>query len=138
MRICECCPGIGVWPIAGDNRQVDIVLARETFGEWEGDLMIFERSQGTMNVASLVERKTRFAVLFRNNDRSSTHFINKPMDVMQPLNPIEQVFSKLKHILRDAAERTKETTWRRIGTLLDHFTSQECTNYLVNAGYASS
>ncbi|PUB12842.1 hypothetical protein DFP92_109153 [Yoonia sediminilitoris] len=31
--------------------------------------MIFERAQGKANVASLVERKTRFAVLFRNNDR---------------------------------------------------------------------
>ena len=57
---------------------------RETFGEWEGDLMIFERSQGAMNVTSLVERKSRFAVFFRNNDRSSTHFINKLMDVMDP------------------------------------------------------
>ena len=27
------------------------------------------------------------------------------------LNPIEQVFAKLKHLLRDAAERTTETTW---------------------------
>ena len=35
------------------------------------------------------------------------------------LNPIEQVFAKLKHLLRKAAERTRETTWRRIGTLLD-------------------
>jgi hypothetical protein len=36
--------------------------------------MIFERAQGVIrNVASLVERKTRFAVLFRNNDRSTTH-----------------------------------------------------------------
>lgn len=47
--------------------------------------MICARAQGTMNVASLVERKTRFAVLFRNNDRSSTHLINKLMDVMEPL-----------------------------------------------------
>ncbi len=30
------------------------VKARETFGDWEGDLMIFEHSQGAMNVASLV------------------------------------------------------------------------------------
>ena len=67
------------------HERPDYVKSRETFGEWEGDLMIFERSQGTMNVASLVERKTRFAVLFRNNDRSSTHFINKLMDVMEPL-----------------------------------------------------
>ena len=54
------------------------------------------------------------------------------------LNPIEQVFAKLKHMLRNAAERTMEATWRRIGTLLDRFTPQECANYLVNAGYASS
>jgi hypothetical protein len=47
--------------------------------------MIFERAQGKISVASLVERKTRFAVLFRNNDRSSTHFVNKLMDVMEPL-----------------------------------------------------
>ncbi|MEM9577924.1 MAG: IS30 family transposase [Pseudomonadota bacterium] len=67
------------------HERPEYVKTRETFGEWEGDLMIFERSQGTMNVASLVERKTRFAVLFRNNDRSSTHFINKLMDVMEPL-----------------------------------------------------
>ena len=53
------------------------VDTRETFGEWEGDLMIFERAQGKMNVASLVERKTRFAVLFRNNDRSTTHLMNR-------------------------------------------------------------
>ena len=31
------------------------------------------------------ERKMRFAVLFRNNDRSSTHFMRKLMDVMEPL-----------------------------------------------------
>ena len=61
------------------------VKTREEFGDWEGDLMIFERSQGKMNVASLVKCKTRYAVLFRNNDRSSTHFINKLMDVMEPL-----------------------------------------------------
>jgi IS30 family transposase len=67
------------------HERPDYVKTRDTFGEWEGDLMIFERAQGTMNVASLVERKTRFAVLFRNNDRSSTHFINKLMDVMEPL-----------------------------------------------------
>jgi transposase len=52
------------------------------------------------------------------------------------LNPIEQVFAKLKALLRKAAERTVEATWRRIGTLLDHFSADECANYLVNSGYA--
>ena len=52
------------------------------------------------------------------------------------LNPIEQVFSKLKTLLRKADERTVEATWRRIGTLLGAFDPHECSNYLVNAGYA--
>jgi len=54
------------------------------------------------------------------------------------LNPIEQVFAKLKALLRKADERTTEATWKRIGSLLDHFSPQECANYLVNAGYASA
>lgn len=53
------------------------------------------------------------------------------------LNPIEQVFAKLKTLLRKAAERTVEATWKRIGTLLACFTPQECANYFANAGYAS-
>ena len=52
------------------------------------------------------------------------------------LNPIEQVFAKLKRLLRKAKERTKEATWKRIGTLLNEFSPQECANYLRNAGYA--
>jgi transposase len=53
------------------------------------------------------------------------------------LNPIEQVFAKLKILLRKAAERTVEATWKRIGALLASFTPTECANYFVNAGYAS-
>ncbi len=58
---------------------------RATFGDWEGDLMIFRREHGKANVASLVERKTRYAVLFRNNDRSSNHFMTRLMNIMEPL-----------------------------------------------------
>jgi transposase len=54
------------------------------------------------------------------------------------LNPIEQVFAKLKHLLRKSAERTAQATWQRIGSLLDAFSPAECQNYLVNAGHASA
>jgi transposase len=54
------------------------------------------------------------------------------------LNPIEQVFAKLKTLLRKAGERTIEATWRCIGNLLGRFTASECANYLRNAGYASA
>ena len=52
------------------------------------------------------------------------------------LNPIEQVFSKLKTLLKKANARTVEETWRKIGTLLDGFSPDECSNYFRHAGYA--
>jgi transposase len=54
------------------------------------------------------------------------------------LNPIEQMFSKLKTLLRKADERTVDGAWRRIGNLLTAFAPGECANYLRNAGYASA
>ena len=53
------------------------------------------------------------------------------------LNPIEQVFAKLKHFLRKAQERSIDDICNRIASLLDMFTPQECANYIRNAGYAS-
>lgn len=54
------------------------------------------------------------------------------------LNPIEQVFAKLKHLLRKAKERSVEATWQRIGAILPSFTPIECSNYFMNAGYGST
>lgn len=52
------------------------------------------------------------------------------------LNPIEMAFSKLKALLRKAAEQTIPALWDRIGELIDAFTPQECANYFKHAGYA--
>ena len=52
-------------------------------------------------------------------------------------NPIEQLFAKLKALLRKAAERSVDGLWTRIADLLDAFTPRECANYFRNAGYAS-
>lgn len=54
------------------------------------------------------------------------------------LNPIEQVFAKLKGLLRKVRARTLEATWRGIGALLPRFPAAECAAYLSNAGYAST
>jgi len=51
------------------------------------------------------------------------------------LNPIEQVFAKLKHLLRKAAARTVEAVCAAIGQLLGTFTRDECANYFRNSGY---
>ena len=54
------------------------------------------------------------------------------------LNPIEQVFAKLKALLRKAAERSLEATWQRAGRILTAIPAAECANYIRNAGYASA
>ena len=53
-------------------------------------------------------------------------------------NPIEQLFAKLKALLRKAAERSVAALWNRIASLLGAFPPDECANYFRNAGYASS
>ena len=54
------------------------------------------------------------------------------------LNPIEQALSKLKALLRKAAERTVPNLRRRIAKLLRCFTAAECANFLAHAGYVST
>jgi transposase len=66
--------------------------------------------------------------------RAGAHLLFLP-PYSPDLNPIEQVFAKLKHLLRKSAERTVEDTWKRIGKLLDAFSPEECSRYLINSGY---
>jgi NRPS condensation-like uncharacterized protein len=66
--------------------------------------------------------------------------VNAPFVFDQPINAasftawVEQVFAKLQHLLCKAAERSAETTWQRIGSLLDNFPQDECADYLRNSG----
>jgi transposase len=53
-------------------------------------------------------------------------------------NPIEQVFAKLKTLLRKAARRTVDTLWASIGDLFDRFPRDECERYIRHAGYSQS
>lgn len=51
------------------------------------------------------------------------------------LNPIENLFSKLKHLLRSTAARTVDTLWNAVGQLLDEFPARECLRYILHPGY---
>ena len=50
-------------------------------------------------------------------------------------NPIEMAFSKLKALLRKAAERTVEGLWSAIGRLIDTVQPDECAHFFTAAGY---
>src|SRR5512132_2320832 len=53
-------------------------------------------------------------------------------------NPIEQLFAKLKALLRKAAARTRDELWSTIGRLLDTVPPAECARYLHHCEYAST
>ena len=53
------------------------------------------------------------------------------------LNPIEQVFAKLKGALRKAQARSIDTVVHEIARTLPAFSATECANYFRHAGYAS-
>lgn len=52
------------------------------------------------------------------------------------LNPIEMLFSKLKHGLRKAAQRTHDALYNALARLLPTVSPKECANYFAKAGYA--
>jgi putative transposase len=88
-----------------------------------GDIVIVD------NLGSHKGKRVRAAIR-----KAGAHLIFLPK-YSPDLNPIEQVFSKLKHLMRKAAARTVETVCTAIGRLLGTFTAQEWANYFKNAGY---
>ena len=51
------------------------------------------------------------------------------------LNPIEEALSKIKHILRKIAARTKESLIESIGRALAAVSAQDVRGFFVNCGY---
>jgi len=90
-----------------------------------GDIVVLD------NLGSHKGKPARAAVRARG-----AHIIFLP-PYSPDLNPIEQLFAKVKHWMRDAQERDHDATWRRVGQLLDIVSPVECANYLRNSGYAS-
>ena len=91
----------------------------------KGDIVILD------NLGSHKGRAARSAVR-----HAGAHMIFLP-PYSPDLNPIEQLFAKLKGHVRKAGPRTVNETWQRVGKILDLFSPTECANYLKNAGYAS-
>ena len=54
------------------------------------------------------------------------------------LNPIEQLFAKIKHYLRRAQARTRDLVADAIAKALDTLSPAECSNYICHAGHVQS
>ena len=67
------------------HNRPDEVLNRHNFGHWEGDLMMFKREYGNSNLTTLVERKSRYTLLIKNQNRRSEVVIRKIRDKLTAL-----------------------------------------------------
>lgn len=75
-----------VFPIeCAIRHRPESVNSRSEFGHWEADLMIFRKEHGSANVATVVERKSRYTVLFRNNERRSKPIMSQLISHLGPL-----------------------------------------------------
>ena len=90
----------------------------------KGDLVVMD------NLAS--HRSARVRKLIRAHG-AKLFFLPK---YSPDLNPIEQVFAKLKHLLRKAQARSLDAVCTAVGQLLRSFTAKECAAYFENSGYA--
>lgn len=99
---------------------VEQVLARETR---PGDLVILDNLSAHKTAAA----RAAFA-------RCQIDHLYLP-PYSPDLNPIENAFSKLKQLVRTAAERTVDGLWTAIGRLLDQFRPNECRNYFRHCRY---
>ena len=91
----------------------------------EGDIVVLD------NLGSHKGKPARAAVR-----AAGAHLLFLP-PYSPDLNPIEQVFAKLKHLVRKARARAFDHTWKTVGDTLDAFAPDECANYLKNSGYVS-
>jgi transposase len=54
------------------------------------------------------------------------------------LNPIEQLFAKIKGFVRKRAPRSFDAIAQALADAMKTVSPEECANYLANAGYASN
>ena len=67
------------------HNRPEAVSDRSNFGHWEGDLIIFKREYGQTNLTTLVERKSRYTVMIKNQNRRSEVVTNKIKDKLTAL-----------------------------------------------------
>ena len=115
---------------------VDGAMTSELFLAYVQRVLVPELGPGSVVVMDNLSCHTQQAVRLALAAAGHTVLYQPPYS--PDLNPIELAFSKLKRLLRKAAERTVEGLWAALGRLLDRFSPQECANYFRHRGYTAT
>ena len=105
----------------------------EAFQAYVDQILVPELRPGDIVIMDNLGSHKREAVEAAINAAGATLLFLPPYS--PDFNPIEKAFSKLKALLRRAAERTVEGLWNAIGGLLKSFTPKEAENFFASAGY---
>jgi transposase len=92
----------------------------------QGDIVVMD------NLGSHKAEATRLAIV-----KAGAKLVFLP-PYSPDLNPIEQSFSKIKHVLRKSMGRSVHAVENAIAEILPNISASECQNYFRNAGYASN
>jgi transposase len=112
---------------------IDGPVNGELFALYAGKVLAPALNKGDIVVLDNLGSHKGKAVRKAIRDRGA-HLIFLP-PYSPDLNPIEQVFAKIKHLLREAQERDEAALCRRLGEFLGLVSPRECANYLRNSGY---
>lgn len=112
---------------------IDGPINGETFRAWVEQFLVPTLAPGEIVVMDNLGSHKRPAVQAAIEAAGAELLFLPPYS--PDFNPIEQVFAKLKALLRKLAARSLDALWTAVGLLLQRFPSDECANYFANAGY---
>jgi transposase len=112
---------------------IDGPINGETFQAWVEQFLVPTLTAGDIVIMDNLGSHKGAAIQAAIEDAGATLLFLPPYS--PDLNPIEQVFAKLKALLRKAAARSLDALWTAVGALLQNFKPEECANYVENAGY---
>ena len=115
---------------------IDTPMTGRIFQQWLTDHLIPEMTPGNIVVCDNLPAHKVAGIRECLEDAGMGLLYLPPYS--PDMNPIEQVFAKLKALLRRAAPRSFDAICDALKLILDRFKPAECSNYIRHSGYVQS
>jgi len=115
---------------------IDRPMTGEIFRQWLVECLIPEMAPGSIVVADNLPAH-KVAGIRNCLEGAGMGLLYLP-SYSPDFNPIEQVFAKLKKLLRRMAPRSFDAICDALKIILEKFKPDECANYLRHSGYVQS
>ena len=107
--------------------RADSIDNRESYGHWEGDLMIFKNTSGTDNLTCIYERKSRLSLIIKNRSKKSKHVLENMAELFA-----KNIIKHKQNVQTITFDRGSE--FRHFATLRQSFRNQKLGVYFADPG----